>query len=201
VLAGQNIRSKGSEVSFLVTMPELQEQDFGLLEGAPYGDYLVGKKDELRDTAETQESMVARARLFIAESLIPLLIAKPNAVVAVVSHGNMLHVLWPQILAGLKPVNVVSDQKMVVESGSIDHVMLGPWNNTGYFEANIRPVEAAAPAVVPAPLTNSLPKHSVEIHAINCTAHLVNLHRTRGGVGSSKYDSKQTSIDSFFKRG
>ncbi|TLD37073.1 phosphoglycerate mutase-like protein [Venturia nashicola] len=38
------------------------------------------------------------------------------------------------------------------------------------------------------------------IRAVNHKAHLNNLKRTRGGVGSSRHDEKQKSINSFFKK-
>lgn len=38
------------------------------------------------------------------------------------------------------------------------------------------------------------------ICAVNQKAHLNNLKRTRGGVGSSRHDEKQKSINSFFKK-
>lgn len=38
------------------------------------------------------------------------------------------------------------------------------------------------------------------IRAVNHKAHLANLKRTRGGVGSSRHDEKQKSINSFFKK-
>ena len=40
----------------------------------------------------------------------------------------------------------------------------------------------------------------VTIARVNCLKHLETLKRTRGGVGSSKHDEGQRSIDSFFKK-
>lgn len=38
------------------------------------------------------------------------------------------------------------------------------------------------------------------VRAVNHKAHLANLKRTRGGVGSSRHDEKQKCINSFFKK-
>lgn len=44
------------------------------------------------------------------------------------------------------------------------------------------------------------PAWATVIHTINGKDHLKNLKRTGGGVGSSRHDTSQKSIDSFFKR-
>jgi broad specificity phosphatase PhoE len=41
---------------------------------------------------------------------------------------------------------------------------------------------------------------TVTVHAVNSRAHLTGLKRTGGGVGSARFDDKQKSIDTFFKR-
>lgn len=41
---------------------------------------------------------------------------------------------------------------------------------------------------------------TVAVHAVNSRAHLTGLKRTGGGVGSARFDDKQKSIDTFFKR-
>jgi hypothetical protein len=41
---------------------------------------------------------------------------------------------------------------------------------------------------------------AVSVHAVNSRQHLVGLKRTGGGVGSSRHDDKQRSIDTFFKK-
>jgi broad specificity phosphatase PhoE len=226
----------GHNVTF-VSAPELQEQDFGIYEGARYGQTLVSVHDQA--TVETPHQLRVRAKSFINTHLVPLLDTQPTAslptgnlsstpttnrntrpVVAIVSHGNMLHVLWPQILARIKPTNVTCSQEMLIDSGSIDHAMLGQWTNTGVLEATITTVTPTKPvSTIPAtesqsvetqdvvlaavnqdPAATQTVPRTVEILAINDTTHLRGLHRTRGGVGSSKYDSRQTSLESFFKR-
>ena len=41
---------------------------------------------------------------------------------------------------------------------------------------------------------------TILVRAVNSREHLVGLKRTGGGVGSSRHDDKQKSIDTFFKR-
>jgi broad specificity phosphatase PhoE len=46
----------------------------------------------------------------------------------------------------------------------------------------------------------ALTRWTTKILAVNSKSHLVGLKRTGGGVGSSRHDDKQKSIESFFKR-
>jgi hypothetical protein len=41
---------------------------------------------------------------------------------------------------------------------------------------------------------------SLVVKAVNSQEHLKGLKKTRGGIGSSKHDEKQKTMDSFFKR-
>ncbi|KAI9737203.1 MAG: hypothetical protein M1818_005735 [Claussenomyces sp. TS43310] len=47
---------------------------------------------------------------------------------------------------------------------------------------------------------NQLLHMKLLVHATNCVAHLQNLKKTRGGIGSLKHDDGQKSIESFFKK-
>lgn len=168
--------------------------------------------------------MSRRSNVFIKESILPLLDTQPSPVVAVVSHGKMLQTLWPQILSMIKPTSVVCDQQLLVDSRSIDHTQIGAWSNTGFVEVTFsRPLFAqssySAPPSLPvttvgteadfsSPLqtdaVNSgvgfpkLGSYTAFITAINGRDHLVGLTRTRGGLGSARYDSRQGTLDSFF---
>jgi hypothetical protein len=53
--------------------------------------------------------------------------------------------------------------------------------------------------VTPVPL-KKLPNLSLVVKAVNSQEHLKGLKKTRGGIGSSKHDEKQKTMDSFFKR-
>lgn len=50
------------------------------------------------------------------------------------------------------------------------------------------------------PSANVLRGWQTTIETVNGRDHLKNFKRTRGGVGSSKYDASQKSLDSFFKK-
>lgn len=56
-------------------------------------------------------------------------------------------------------------------------------------------ISVAAPAVPPRLLNMSL-----VVKAVNSQEHLKGLKKTRGGIGSSKHDEKQKTMDAFFKR-
>ena len=56
-------------------------------------------------------------------------------------------------------------------------------------------ISVTAPAVPPR-LLNML----LVVKAVNSQEHLKGLKKTRGGIGSSKHDEKQKTMDSFFKR-
>jgi broad specificity phosphatase PhoE len=59
---------------------------------------------------------------------------------------------------------------------------------------------AIAIGLKPHTTTTILYGWSVQVCAVNSTIHLLGLKRTGGGVGSSRHDDKQKSIDTFFKR-
>jgi hypothetical protein len=56
-------------------------------------------------------------------------------------------------------------------------------------------INSAAPVIPP-----KLPNMSLVVKAVNIQEHLKGLKKTRGGIGSSKHDEKQKTMDSFFKR-
>lgn len=49
-------------------------------------------------------------------------------------------------------------------------------------------------------LPSKLPNLALVVKAVNSQEHLSGLKKTRGGIGSLKYDEKQKTVDSFFKR-
>ena len=60
------------------------------------------------------------------------------------------------------------------------------------------PGSAIAPAVVAIP--QKLPNMSLAVRAVNGQKHLKGLKKTRGGIGSSRYDETQKTMDTFFKK-
>ena len=152
--------------------------------------------------------MAVRADKFLDSHLLPLLEARCGDVadvVAVVSHGIFLGVLWRALMHRFPPssVSLAAGVGPSWETVPLEH--LGGWSNTGYLELDLRKpllVEDASPGasggstvVVP-----RLDRWCLQIKAINERAHLANLKRTRGGLGSSKFEHEQKKIDSFFQK-
>ena len=91
----------------------------------------------------------------------------------------------------------------------LDFKYLPSWINTAFLELTIRRSATNAEAntgaqVQPSqiPHSYSMPFYdcSMTVHAINGRDHLLDLKRARGGIGSAAYDTKQKSLDGFFKR-
>lgn len=202
----------------------LREQDFGSCEGKSFSarqratgieskeDYISQHRQdpEFKDV-ESKESMDARMDTFVMEHLVPLLpvdSSKAEAIFAIISHGIILNHLWKSFRKLFSRANVALAQGMEVRGG-LEY--LGGWSNTGYLELDIQRVPTEAPLDQPGntepmpPSPNKdvtlplLPLRMV-VKAVNSTDHLKNLKRTRGGVGSAKFDNGQKKIDSFFKR-
>jgi broad specificity phosphatase PhoE len=74
--------------------------------------------------------------------------------------------------------------------------------STGSEKLSVIPTSVEATPSIPQEVVARvlLTSWATTIHAINSTKHLVGLKRTGGGVGSARHDSKQKSIDTFFKR-
>lgn len=202
----------------------LREQDFGSCEGKSFSarqratgveskeDYISQHRQdpEFKDV-ESKESMDARMDSFVMEHLIPLLpidSSKAEAIFAIISHGIILNHLWKSCRKLFSRANVASVPGMEVRGG-LEY--LGGWSNTGYLELDIQRVPTEAPLdqsgnTQPIPPSSNkdttlplLPLRMV-VKAVNSTDHLKTLKRTRGGVGSAKFDDGQKKIDFFFKR-
>lgn len=131
-------------------LPMLMEQDFGFYEGKlwyqrPPGSRKFGERDINRDIpgfadVESKESMTTRMDAFLEEHLIPL-IEQPsneNAVVAIVSHGIILTVLWHRLLIRLPPNSVTYSPELSATRRGFRLEHLGAWSNTGYLELHLR---------------------------------------------------------------
>lgn len=172
--------------------------------------------------AESQASMAARMDAFLNEHLLPLLLhnsqLSQKSIVAVVSHGMILSAFWKRLLKRFA-LNSVSLGPHLLERGdtgmTLDNV--GVWSNTGFLEVDItKQVAHAKAAGITAAITSQhddqvqaledtkvsavLYDWRLTIRAINSKEHLRGLKRTGGGVGSSKHDENQKSIDTFVKR-
>jgi broad specificity phosphatase PhoE len=173
---------------------------------------------------ETRESMIARADKFLDDHLIDLIGEDESSTkqdkdrsAAIVSHGMFLSTLWKRLLI-LFDKNLVSASAGVLTADRLINMEhLGAWSNTGYLEllirhqpsADVDGASALAPAEVNAgvetepkiiPRSRQLKNSTMLIEAVNKRDHLKNLKRTGGGVGSSKHDEGQKTIESFFKK-
>ncbi|KAK2050029.1 phosphoglycerate mutase [Colletotrichum somersetense] len=178
----------------VVQLPELREKHFGTGEGQKIGARAgSGPGRPRHEGAEDQRAMRVRAERFVEGYLAPLFACveadSEDAAesIAVVAHGIILSVL----------ARVLRAAGNFASLGSVpeDHVHFS-WSNTGYVEMHITttPVPSAskqAPAV-------RWPGLVLETVAVNCTDHLRGLRKTRGGIGSAKFDERQKTISSFF---
>lgn len=187
----------GEEDVKLVQLPELREKDFGTGEGTKFG---AGKGErQAHEGAETPEAMRQRADRFLDQFLFPALASSADApeqsAYVVVAHGLILSTLFRCLCARIVPGHLTLAPE-VPRVGSEHHAslpVLPSWSNTGYLHAVLQP------ANVPDDGRDEyfLP-FKVRIEVLNCTDHLRGLKKTRGGIGSAKFDGKQKSIDAFF---
>ena len=150
--------------------------------------------------------------------------------IAIVSHGIILSRLWKCLLKrfGAQSVRLSTSSSIPNKHfTSLEH--LGSWSNTGYLELDISsprtkppldspkakvrhtiPEDLDAAAIINEPpgyhtsdntsLSAVLEGWKMVVRSINNTDHLKGLKRTGGGVGSSKYDEGQKTIETFFRR-
>ncbi|KAI9717004.1 MAG: hypothetical protein M1812_004939 [Candelaria pacifica] len=209
-------------------LPILREQDFGFYEGKPfYARSPVLKRKTGKEThhaqhkddpgfqdVESKDSMILRMDSFLEEHLVPKIRSEMPAaeqVIAIVSHGIILSTLWRCLLRRLAPSSVALKPGLLVRGTTLEH--LGGWSNTGYLQLDLQrdsnflaqPSVAKLDAVTantdassdtPAILTGL----TTVIQTVNGKEHLIGVKRTRGGVGSSKHDEGQKTIDTFFKK-
>ncbi|KAF2263237.1 phosphoglycerate mutase-like protein [Lojkania enalia] len=172
IQVAQSAPSVGSDaihaVPNVVQLPVLMEQDFGFYEGKKWYDKpantgLSGREHHRQSHTDTPgfvdiepvESLARRADNFIDLHLLPLFHGAPSAtghVVAIVSHGIMLSILWKRLLLRLPPKSVAFSPELSerVRCRSLEH--LGGWSNTGYLELHLQKtmVEDLVSVVIPA---------------------------------------------------
>jgi broad specificity phosphatase PhoE len=187
------------------------------------------KDDEGFQDIETKESMAKRADSFLDQHLMPVLQEAPSDheyTILIVSHGILLSSLWKAILRRQKPHTVTLAAELE-KPIALEH--LGGFSNTGYLhlyltktgtgrpagstdavvtqspkkdEAKVAEGEDAVKSVVATESdeVSHWPSFSIHVRAINGKEHLKGLKRTGGGVGSSKSDASQSSLETFFKK-
>ena len=167
---------------------------------------------------ESKESMALRMSCFLQDHLAPAIcsgMSEPNSDIVVVSHGIILSQLWRSFLKLVAKHSVTLTPGLSVGSGSVTPLeYLGGWSNTGYLELEILKKESVPTSdlatSIPAPPVSDLSSsdndappllhhYKVVIKTVNGKEHLRGLKRTRG-VGSSKFDEGQKSIEAFFKK-
>ncbi|TRX97435.1 hypothetical protein FHL15_001713 [Xylaria flabelliformis] len=167
-----------SAISTVIRVEELREKDFGLSEGKKFG-----TREDV-DGSESPVSMRLRIDRFLDYHLSPIIdqLAAENATVVIVAHGIILNVLLKALLSRypLKSASLPMGQRPGSEYQA-------PWSNTGFLQAILEPSSSNAP-----------PQLHIRIELTNNVDHLQGLKKTRGGIGSAKFDSKQRTMDSFF---
>jgi len=187
-------------------------------------------KDEegFRDI-ETKESMAKRADSFLDQHLMPVLQAAPSDheyTILIVSHGILLSSLWKAILRRQKPHTITLAAELE-KPIALEH--LGGFSNTGYLHLYLTKISTGQPTSTSEETVDDFqkqdetpttgvedsvksvvaaesdkvphwPSFSIHVRAINGKEHLKGLKRTGGGVGSSKSDASQSSLESFFKK-
>lgn len=182
----------------LVQLPELREKDFGSGEGTRFGAGRSGEKIP-HEGAETAEAMKVRADRFLDHHFFPALQSSnhdsEHTACVVVAHGLILSTLFRALCARLLPGHLTLGPE-VPKAGSeysSSLPILPSWSNTGYMHGVL------SPSTLPEDQkTAKMLPFKLHIKGVNCTDHLTGLKKTRGGIGSARFDDKQKSIDSFF---
>ena len=168
----------------LVKVPELRERNFGSAEGKRFG--------TPHADAESHEEMRVRAARFLGNQLEHVLTlgVGQRGVVVVVSHGILLNSLLRVLLTRYAP------EELARMAASARSEYLVSWSNTGYCELAVRSVATPRP-----PSGGTAPASSPRLQLIligsNMVTHLDGLKKTRGGIGSSQFDSRQRTMDAF----
>ncbi|KAJ5771288.1 uncharacterized protein N7511_003339 [Penicillium nucicola] len=180
-----------SRVSPILT-DSLRERHYGKMEGKSW----IPSSAIADSGIETDMSMIQRANNFLNEHLLPLILADPENVgnVVIVAHGILLRRLWNRIIELVHQADV-----HIAPGKQIDSMTAARpgWSNTGVATINLQQSQEAKSRK---PHTAVLHGWSIIILDIDNKDHLVNLTRTRGGIGSAAHDRKQKTMDRFFKR-
>jgi hypothetical protein len=185
----------------VVQLPDLRERDFRSLEGTKVGARPAAGTEGYRfRDPETHAEMALRADRFISTHLIPLLSVvgsspeTEHGSIVVVAHGMILNVLLKRLLARFStPAEV---ERLFPGRSNSD--WMAPWRNTAYLDAVVSPATARS-STPPTPDGSIGPDVQIRVLGINCVDHLQGLKKTRGGIGSARFDKKQQTVDSFFK--
>ncbi|RYP70338.1 hypothetical protein DL771_005545 [Monosporascus sp. 5C6A] len=170
----------------VVRLPELREKNFGSSEGKKFGATTASQGDAHSDS-ETRDSMKTRVDRFLDLHLAPVIdeyVAEDVAAV-IVAHGIILGVLLRELLS----------RYSTKQLGSAHGDIVAVWSNTGVLQVKIERPSAEATSSEQSRHRDGL-KFTVQL--TNNLDHLQGLKKTRGGIGSAKFDSRQRTMDSFF---
>lgn len=199
----------------VVQLTELREKDFGSDEGKRPSTRAAERRKPGAppSDAETREAMGARAERFLTAHLEPFLakaaedpMLSDEDVIVIVAHGIILNSLARALIARY-PARARVHHGSPPGSSEFSAV----WSNTGVLLARLR-VRVATPLVKLAEgkpcadrnlSTDEAAKPRVAlgpfvIESMNNVEHLDGLKKTRGGIGSLKFDSRQKTMDTFF---
>lgn len=199
VKTAEAIRDELKEKPDLQQLAELREKDFGSGEGQSFASGAKGRDERPHVGAETAQAMRVRADRFLEEHLLPLVPSTSqggNISVVLVAHGLILSSLFKCLYDHLSPGSISVAPEATANGypfsstkSKSDLVVLPSWSNTGYLEATLTFTEPRDWA-------------SVKMHVcrVNSTDHLKGLRKTRGGIGSARFDEKQKTMESFFTK-
>ena len=184
----------------------LKERHFGSLEGVKWTPGAT-RDDERAEGIETKAELTERMERFVDEILYPAFLkslaqATPiqreeseEKVIVIVSHGIALGSLHRVIVSKSSHTKIVGE------------VERGPnWSNTGILEIRLTlPSDSKLESFTKSNGAEnsvklvSAPYWRLIIEKIDDTTHLNGLVRTKGGLGSAKWDEKQSKLGGWFK--
>jgi len=166
----------------VVQDPDLRERDFGSAEGKRWldGEARVGDQFVAPEGGDTFGGDMRDAT--------------PTTVV-VVAHGLILGSLLRVLLRTYAPSELARLAPPASSSSTTGHLGIA-WSNTGYVEIDVK-TTLRDPGVDGTVASRN--EISLVVLRTNVVDHLVGLKKTRGGIGSAKFDSKQKTVDSFFR--
>lgn len=193
---------------------DLRERDFRSGEGVRFeasaGD-IDGGRNAFAD-AESRDEMRVRAERFIDAHLHPLLDAnvegtdkdaRNRRAIVVVAHGLILNVLLSSLLQRYAPSELARLLPPATRAGGSDAAqrrraeLRVPWNNTGYLAMTVK-AKTAGKNNEKSGDAGKRVGVQLQVTTVNCVEHLDGLKKTRGGIGSARFDPKQKTMDAFF---
>ncbi|KIH90082.1 hypothetical protein SPBR_00802 [Sporothrix brasiliensis 5110] len=201
----------------VVKSVDLRERDFRSGEGVRFGAPAAGDIDGGRNAfadAESRDEMRVRAERFIDTHLHPLLdagaegplkVVDRRRAIVVVAHGLILNVALSSLLQYYAPLELARLLPPSLAVGGSDAAqrrrleLRVPWSNTGYLVLSVTKRKAEE---TEDEKNGDTARHAdgirLQVTKVNCVEHLDGLKKTRGGIGSARFDPKQKTMDAFF---